>query len=200
MNTLFFLFECTSSQWKKAPGRLSTSQGFTGREEHQVQSQMLASPRIPRGCPLQAWHPICMGRSPGSRECVVELSLCWWESQGTPRWKAMKVMCSSLLILTAEAVEVPDANHVPLRTAGVWQGQDCQGSMYLDILGCDFPAILQNCPCHCLAQAVLEDVVVLVYLACCHTPEPFFTPLCLTPSPQSWPLHTPAPAPLLAGF
>ena len=85
----------------------------------------------------------------------------------------------------AEAVEAPDANHMPLRTAGVWQGQDCQGSMYLDILECDFSAILQNYPCHCLAQAVLGDVVVLVYLACCHTPEPFFTPLCLTPSPQS---------------
>lgn len=65
--------------------------------------------------------------------------------------------------LTAEAVEAPEASHVPLEMHGGWQGQDCRESSYLHISGVIFLPFHRIDSRICLAQAVSEDVVVLVF-------------------------------------
>lgn len=64
--------------------------------------------------------------------------------------------------LTAETVEAPEASHMPLGMHGGWQGQDCQESSYLHILGVIFLPFHRIDSRICHAQAVSEDVVVLV--------------------------------------
>ena len=174
----------------KVPGRLCTSQGFTGRQERQVQSQRPPAPGSSGLRSGAAWRLICSGWSPGRRRPWGQSPICAGDgasrlsaSSRDPVLEGFEGHGVQLTHLTAEAIEAPEANHVPLGMRGGREGQDCRESSYLHISGVIFLPFHRIDSHHCLAQAMSEDVAVLVYLAC--RPEPFFTLLCFALCPGS---------------
>lgn len=128
-----------------------------------------------------AWRLICSGWSPGRRGQWGQSPICAGDgasrltaSSRDPVLEGSEGHGVQLTHLTAEAIEAPEASHVPLGMPGGREGQDCRESSYLHISGVIFLPFHRIDSHHCLAQAVSEDVVVLVYLAC--RPEPFFHP------------------------
>ena len=151
MNTLCFLFECASSQWKKVPGRLCTSQGFTGREERQVQSQRPPAPGSP-GLPFAGGPGIVSAASAdrGGRDRGAESSLCWWGSQ--PTHSLIKGPCVGGLWgsrgppYSFDSWSSGSPRGQPRAARDAWwvAGPGLSGILLSPYLGCHFSAIPQN--------------------------------------------------------
>ena len=178
MNTLCFLFECASSQWKKVPGRLCTSQGFTGREERQVQSQRPPAPGSP-GLPFAGGPGIVSAASAarGGRDRGAESSLCWWGSQ--PTHSLIKGPCVGGLWgsrgppYSFDSWSSGSPRGQPRAARDAWwvAGPGLSGILLSPYLGCHFSAIPQNWLTHLPCTGRVGGCGCAGVLAC--GPEPF---------------------------